>query len=98
MQINDPDVIEQLCAVADEDRVPKPPPWWRFNDLMHRITDVADQMIAARATSDKVKFYPRPINPAVKERERRKWNKQDDLIERSRKAHEERRARENGLA
>lgn len=94
MQINDPDVIEQMCLMpADKDwKKPKPPPWWRFTDTMHRLTDIADQMIASRAHGDDVKFYPRPVNLAAKERERRSISVQDDLIEKARRANAEREA------
>lgn len=88
MQINDPDVIEQMCLMqkSTDWSVSKPPPWWRFDDKMHRLTDIADQLIASRAQSDKVKFYPRPVNAALKERERRSIAMQDDLIEKARTA------------
>lgn len=98
MQINDPDVIEEMCRISLGDKAGvSAPPWWRFTAEMHRLTDIADQLIASRAQSDKVKFYPRPVNPALKERERRRWAQQDDLIEKSRRAFEDRRAKENGL-
>ena len=97
MQVNDPDVIEQMCAMPSEkNMVPKPrpwprpprwppPPWWRFTDQMHKLTDIADQLIASRARGDDVKFYPRPVNSAAKERERRSIAVQDDLIEKARR-------------
>ena len=92
-QINDPDVIEQMCLMrSDKDWTPKPPPWWRFTDTMHRLTDIADQLIASRAHGDNVKFYPRPVNAAAKERERRSIAMQDDLIEKARRASAEREA------
>jgi hypothetical protein len=98
VQVNDPDVIEQMCSLPSEkDWRPKPPPWWRFTDTMHRLTDIADQMIASRARGDDVKFYPRPANPALKERERRRWRAQDQMIEQSRQASAERESRESGL-
>lgn len=94
MQINDPDVIDALCEVKPEDNdwVPKPPPWWRFTDEMHRLTDIADQLIASRASGSDVTFYPRPVNPAVKERKKRIISSQDDAIEKARRANAERRA------
>lgn len=99
MQLNDPDVIDAFCSAKTEDKhwVTKPPPWWRFNDVVHKLTDIADQLIASRARGDDVKFYPRPVNPAAKERKRRLESAQDDVIERSRRANRERRAKANGL-
>lgn len=93
LQINDPDVIDAMCNVRldDKDWKPKPPNWWRFTDEMHRLTDIADQLIASRAHGDNVKFYPRPVNPAVKERHRRMERIQDDKIEQARRANKERR-------
>jgi hypothetical protein len=38
-----------------------------------------------------VKFYPRPVNPAVKERKKRIISKQDDDIAKARRANAERR-------
>lgn len=93
LQINDSDVIEQLCSVRpsdDEWRV-QPPRWWRFTDEIHALTNIADQLIASRAHGDDVKFYPRPVNPAVRERKRRQLQAQDDLIEKARLANLERR-------
>lgn len=97
MHISDPDVIEGLCEVKNSEMAaaPKSPRWWRFDDVMHRLTDIADQLIASRATGDKVKFYPRPVNVAAKERARRLEQMQDDFIERSRRANRERRQRAN---
>lgn len=69
----------------------QPPRWWRFTDEMHRLTDIADQLIASRATSDKVKFYPRPVNPAAKLREKFLQEQQEDRIEAARRANRERR-------
>jgi hypothetical protein len=89
-QIQDPDVIEVLVSIKPDD-TPKPPPWWRFTDEMHRLTDIADQLIASRAQSADVKFYPRPVNPAVKERKKRIISKQDDDIAKARRANAERR-------
>ncbi len=91
VQLNDPDVIDALCLIKPDD-VPKPPPWWRFTDVMHRLTDIADQLIASRASSKDVKFYPRPVNPAVKERQKRVIASQEDAIEKARKANALRRA------
>lgn len=91
MQINDPDVIDALCAIK-QDETPQPPPWWRFTDTMHRLTDIADQLIAARATGDDVKFYPRPRNPAAKEKKRRIISGLENAIDKARKANAERRA------
>lgn len=91
-QINDPDVIDALCSVRSEDDWKiQPPRWWRFTDEMHRLTDIADQLIASRAHGDKVKFYPRPVNKAAKERNRRQQQQQDDRIEQARLANLERR-------
>ena len=93
LQIADPDVIEELCAAPpskDEWKV-QPPRWWRFDDVMHRLTDIADQLIASRAHGDDVKFYPRPQNPAAKERRRRLERIQDDRIERARRENQKRR-------
>lgn len=88
MQINDPDVIEQIASMRPdaEDWKPQPPRWWRFTDEIHALTNIADQLIASRAHGDDVKFYPRPVNPAAKERKRRQLAAQDDVIERARLA------------
>ena len=53
--------------------------------------------MASRAQSDDVKFYPRPVNVAAKERKRRQIAAQDDAIEKARRASAER-AKDNGLA
>lgn len=86
VQMSDPEVIEALCEMpVDSDwRKVTPPRWWRFTDEMHRLTDIADQLIASRATSGDVKFYPRPVNVAAKERARRRQQMQDDRIEQAR--------------
>jgi hypothetical protein len=87
VQINDPQVIEEIAAMRSEDDwKPQPPRWWRFTDEMHALTNIADQLIASRAHGDDVKFYPRPVNPAAKERKRRQLAAQDDVIERARLA------------
>lgn len=88
VQVNDPDVIEHICSMPDDKdwKKSKPPSWWRFTDTMHRLTDIADQMIASRARGDDVKFYPRPVNVAAKEKQRRSIAMQDDLIEKARQA------------
>lgn len=93
LQVNDPEVIDLMCDMrpSDSDWKPKPPRWWRFTDEMHRLTDIADQLIASRAHGTDVKFYPRPVNPAVKERQRRMERIQDDKIEQARRANMERR-------
>lgn len=93
VQVNDPDVIEQLCdmRLSDDEWKPKPPRWWRFTDELHKLTDIADQLIASRASGKDVKFYPRPINPAASERKRRQLAAQDDVIQRARLANLERR-------
>jgi hypothetical protein len=49
-------------------------------------------LIASRATSADVKFYPRPSNPAAKERKRRIIDTQENAIEKARKANAARRA------
>lgn len=91
VQINDPEVIDVLASIKP-DETPQPPPWWRFNDVMHRLTDIADQLIASRAHGNDVKFYPRPVNPAVKERKKRVIDSQNDAINKARRANAERRA------
>lgn len=96
MHIADPDVIEGLCEMKSSELLAaKSPRWWRFDDVMHRLTDIADQLIASRATGDKVRFYPRPVNVAAKERSRRLEHRQDDFIERSRRANKARRNEAN---
>lgn len=96
LQINDPDVIDAMCEIRmEDDGKPHPPRWWRFTDEMHRLTDIADQLIASRAHGEGVKFYPRPINPAAKERKRRMERVQDDKIEQARRANMERRGLKN---
>lgn len=97
MQIGDPEVIDAMCGLRpdDNDWKPKPPRWWRFTDEIHKLTDIADQLIASRAHGGEVKFYPRPVNPAVKERQRRMERMQDDKIEQARRANMERRGINN---
>lgn len=94
LQINDPDVIKQICEMQASRDQKVVPPWWRFTDSLHKLTDIADQLIASRAHGDDVKFYPRPKNPAFKAREAYRQQAQDDKIEASRRANAERRARE----
>lgn len=92
-QVSDPDVIEAICSIPpqpDEWKV-KPPDWWRFTDVLHRLTDIADQLIASRAHGDDVKFYPRPVSPAAKERRRRVEALQDGSIEAARRRNAARR-------
>lgn len=93
VQISDPDVIQKLCEIKPDKNEWKsvPPPWWRFNDVMHRLTDIADQLIASRAHGDDVKFYPRPANPAAKARKKFVESLQEDRIEAARRANMERR-------
>jgi hypothetical protein len=91
VQLSDPDVIDALCQIKVDD-TPKPPPWWRFTDVVHRLTDIADQLIASRAQSADVKFYPRPVNPAAKERKSRILATQESAIDKARRANAARRA------
>lgn len=88
LQITDPDVIAKLCEMKPDksEYAAVPPRWWRFDDVMHRLTDIADQLIASRAHGDDVKFYPRPVNPAAKARKKFVISSQDDAIEAARKA------------
>lgn len=88
MQVNDPDVIQKLVEMKPNKDEWKslPPRWWRFDDVMHKLTDIADQLIASRAQSDDVKFYPRPVNPAVKARKAHMEKLQEDRIEAARQA------------
>ena len=93
LQIADPDVIAKLCELRPDkgEYMAAPPRWWRFDDVMHRLTDIADQLIASRAHGEDVKFYPRPVNPAAKARHRHVISSQDDAIEAARKANAARR-------
>lgn len=84
-QLDDPEVIDALCSVRSElELKPQAPRWWRFTDEMHKLTDIADQLIASRASGKDVKFYPRPVNRAAKERQRRQQQTQEDRIEQAR--------------
>lgn len=96
VQVNDPEVIEAVASMpaSKDEHKAQPPSWWRFDAVMHRLTDIADQLIASRAHDDNVKFYPRPVNPAAKARQQRAISRQDDAIERSRQANAERRKKQ----
>lgn len=97
VQVNDPEVVEAVANMppSRDEGKSQPPAWWRFDAVMHRLTDIADQLIASRARDENVKFYPRPVNPAAKARRERVISKQDDAIERSRRANAERRKKQN---
>lgn len=89
----DPDVIEEMCNIPEAQWQERHlPPLFGWDDHLDRLTDLGDQMIASRASGSKPKFYPRPEVPAVRERLSRKMNRQEDLIELSRRRSAERKA------
>lgn len=79
--LNDPDVIEAQVNAPDDEWTPGLPPLFGWSQLVDAVTNVADQLIASRATSDKIKFYPRPEIPAERERKKRKAKKQESGLE-----------------
>lgn len=88
----DPEVIEEQCKIPEAEWQKRhPPPLLFWDDHLDRLTDLGDQLIASRS-SGKPKFYPRPEVPAVRVRLERKMNRQEDLIELSRRRNAERKA------
>ncbi|WP_195167307.1 hypothetical protein [Mycobacteroides abscessus] len=81
MVLTDPDVIDVLADASDKDWEPGPPPLFGWTSEIDALTNIADQMIASRAQGEGVKFYPRPVFPAEKERKRRKADKQSKGLE-----------------
>lgn len=69
-----------------------PPPLFGWNDLIDKLTDLGDQLIAQRAANTKgVKFYPRPRIPAIELRKKRLHDRQEDAIELARRRNREHR-------
>lgn len=79
--LNDPEVIEYQVNAPDSEWKSQPPALFRWTAEMDALRDIADQLIAARARDDKVKFYPRPVVPAEKLRKERKARKQSGGID-----------------
>lgn len=80
--LNDPQVIDLQASAPDSEWEPGPPPLFGWTLLVDAVTNVADQLIASRSAGAKdVKYYPRPVIPAEKERKRRKAAKQEQGLE-----------------
>ncbi|WP_131804709.1 MULTISPECIES: hypothetical protein [Mycobacteroides] len=89
--LTDPVVIDLQASAPESDWEPGPPPLFGWSAEIDALTNIADQLIASRSAGSKdVKYYPRPVIPAEKERKKRKANKQDNgleaALERGRKA------------
>lgn len=90
--LTDPDEVERMLAVpADEWNKSHKPPLFGWTKVIDKLTDIGDQLIAARARDDKVKYYPRPDVPAIRLRKSRHIDERDDKIEAARKRNRERR-------
>jgi hypothetical protein len=97
-QLTDPELIAEMVALPEKEwsSGSGPPPLFGWNDLLDKLTDVCDQLIASRAQDDKVKFMPRPVVPAVKLRKLRKQDHQYDRVEEARRKNLMRRQAANG--
>lgn len=94
MQMTDDECIEEMLAIpAAEWNKPRLPSLFGWSNVIDKLTDIGDQLIAQRATGDKVRFYPRPRIPAAELRKKNLMNKQEDLIEASRRKNREMRER-----
>lgn len=94
-QLEDPDVIEAMVNMpASEWDKPHKPALFGWTDVIDKLTDIGDQLIAMRsagADRKKIKWFPRPEVPAVKARKERRMRMQDNLIEKARMKFKERR-------
>lgn len=93
MYMEDAEAIDGMLKIpqAEWDKI-GPPPLFGWNDLIDKLTDLGDQLIAQRAASAKgVKYYPRPRIPAIELRKKRARNRQDNDIEAARQRNRERR-------
>lgn len=81
-QLHDPDVIDEMCKIPESEwHKGGPPPLFGFDKYMHKLTDIADQLIASRAHGDSgVSFYPRPKVPAAAIRKQRQFSVLDSLV------------------
>lgn len=84
--LDDPEVIEEMIKVPEAEWSKRhPPALFGWTELVDKITDVGDQLIAQRAhDAKKVKFYPRPKIKAAELRKEKRLNTQDDKISQSR--------------
>ncbi|OMC55370.1 hypothetical protein A5747_13335 [Mycobacterium sp. IS-836] len=91
--MEDPEAIKLMLKIPESEWAkPGPPPLFGWSDLIDRLTDLGDQLIASRAhDAKKVRFYPRPKIPAVVMRKQQSESKRDDAIEASRRRNAERR-------
>lgn len=91
-QLTDPEIVQQMVDMPESEwSKGGPPPLFGWSDLMERLTDLGDQLIAARPHEGKIVFYPRPEVPAVKLRKLKKRDLQDDRVEQARQRNRERR-------
>lgn len=90
--LTDKDEVERMLAVpADEWNKTHLPSLFGWSKVIDKLTDIGDQLIAARARDDKTKFYPRPDVPAIRLRKSRHITDRDDRIEAARKKNRQRR-------
>lgn len=80
-----------LDMPADEWNKVHPPDLFGWDAVIDCLTNIGDQLIASRAHSDKVKFYPRPEVPAAKLRVERNMKARDNGIDAARERNQARR-------
>jgi hypothetical protein len=90
--MEDPQAIEEMLKIPQSEwSKAGPPPLFGWSNVIDKLTDLGDQMIAQRATDKKVRFYPRPRIPAIEMRKKLSNQSRDDAIEASRRRNRERR-------
>lgn len=91
--MEDPEAIKQMLDLPESEWAKTgPPPLFGWSNVIDRLTDLGDQLIAQRAQdSKKVRFYPRPKIPAAALRTKQKGEKRDSRIEEAQRKNRERR-------
>ena len=88
----DPESIEIIADLLKDDARPTAPMLFGWTELIDRIVNLGDQMIASRGGDPKkIKFYPRPVLPASSYRKKRAYAAIDDDIALAQQRHAERR-------
>lgn len=92
MQHQDPESIAAIAELIKDDGKPSAPPLFGWTEVVDRLVNIGDQLIANRGGDPKkVKFYPRPLLPAMTYRKRRAYEAIDLDIEAAQKRYSNRR-------
>lgn len=94
--MEDPEAIDEMLKIPEKEWSKSgPPPLFGWSNMLDRMTDLGDQLIASRASDKKVRYYPRPRIPAIEARKQRGDNRREDAIEAARRRSRERREQLN---